>query len=130
MTFLGDCDATPPEDVETATHLYRIAHEAVHNALHHAAPDHVWVQLSHTGNLVDLSVWDDGPGMDERPRQTGLGLHLMQCRADVIGADLRIGRAPRGGTLVRCLWTPRNGANGSSNESGHHRPPLSSPVRA
>jgi len=130
MTFLGDRDAAPPEDVETATHLYRIAHEAVHNAVHHAAPDHVWVQLSHTDNLVDLSVWDDGPGMDERPTQTGLGLHLMQCRADVIGADLRIGRAPRGGTLVRCLWTPRNGANGSSNESGHHGPPLSSPVRA
>jgi signal transduction histidine kinase len=130
MTFLGDCNATSPDDVETATHLYRIAHEAVHNALHHAAPDHVWVQLSHTEDLVDLSVWDDGPGIDEGPTQTGLGLHLMQCRADVIGADLRIGRAPRGGTLVRCLWTPRNGANGSSSGSGHLRPPPSSPVRA
>ncbi|PEN12926.1 hypothetical protein CRI94_13060 [Longibacter salinarum] len=109
--YLGDPFEERPDDVETATHLYRIAYEALNNALHHANANHVWIDLSAAGDILELSIWDDGRGISNGTSSGGLGLHLMQCRADVIGAELKVMPAPRGGTLVRCLWQNRCTSN-------------------
>src|SRR5262249_154993 len=91
-----------------AIHLYRIAQEAVANAVRHARCGAIEVTLlrDDSGALV-LSVSDDGVGIAEgaeapAPRH-GMGLHSMQYRAEAIGAWLSITARDGGGTLVRCV---------------------------
>ncbi len=91
------------EDNETATHLYRIAQEAVSNALKHGAAGHVRICLSSDDKRVTLSVQDDGKGISPSARRSkGMGLKTMQYRASLIGAALSIAAVKAGGTLVTC----------------------------
>lgn len=91
----------------TATALYRIAQEAVTNALRHAEAGRVLVRLEATEDGIELMVRDDGTGgPGEQPparRGRGLGLRLMAMRAERIGGTLDIASAPGRGTTVRCL---------------------------
>ena len=86
-----------------ATQLYRIAQEASANALKHARPSSVVIELVRHKRLTRLMISDDGHGMPPDPRPQGLGLRLMKYRAGVIGGVLRIERPTRGGTRVSCL---------------------------
>jgi PAS domain S-box-containing protein len=93
------------QDNATATHLFRIAQEAVHNAIKHGQPRHIVLSLSHH-DRVALSIADDGVGIPPADKRApGAGLRIMAYRARVIGADLRIDPAPNGGTLVQCVLT-------------------------
>jgi PAS domain S-box-containing protein len=98
-----DCpEPVPVADNLTATHLYLIAQEAVHNAIKHALAGDVRIGLRSDGNLI-LTVKDNGIGMPDRPTGAqGLGLRIMRNRAAIVGATLRISRAEPHGTLVRC----------------------------
>lgn len=88
---------------ETASHLYHIASEAVANAVQHADPNAITLRLRACDDQLLLTVRDDGTGIPEHTESNpGAGLHLMDARADVIGADFEIGPADEGGTLVRC----------------------------
>ncbi len=89
-----------------AIHLYRIAQEAVANAVRHAHCTAIEVLLHRTASALVLEVRDDGTGLPTAPapRSPGMGLHSMSHRADAIGAFLTI--SPRdngdtGGTVVR-----------------------------
>lgn len=94
-----------PLGEDVAVHLYRIAQEAVHNAIKHAHPDHIEVALHSADHVIVLAVHDDGVGIaSDSARQGGLGLHIMQYRVRLIGAALRISAGPEGGTVVRCTW--------------------------
>ncbi|NBB75156.1 MAG: PAS domain S-box protein [Bacteroidetes bacterium] len=88
---------------DVAARLYRIAHEAVINAVQHGQPDAVTIRLEVVDDQLVLTVRDDGVGLpaDLEP-DDGWGLHLMQYRAELIGARLRAEPAETGGTLVRC----------------------------
>lgn len=89
-------------DSSTATHLYRIAQEAVTNALKHAKPEHILIELGvENGHLV-LKVADDGCGFDPPTSKTGMGLKTMQYRAGLIGGNLSIAPVENGGTLLAC----------------------------
>jgi signal transduction histidine kinase len=82
---------------------YRIAQEALHNALRHAHAMRVVVRLSRDGGSVALSVSDDGAGFDaSAPEGTGrrLGLASMRERARVVGARLEVSSLPGSGTTV------------------------------
>ena len=84
--------------------VLRIAHEALHNALHHAQAKHVSVRLTHPPGAVVVEVRDDGVGFEpERPelRSRHLGLTSMEERAREIGGRLEIHSAPGAGTTVR-----------------------------
>ena len=90
-------------DNATATHLYRIAQEAVTNALKHGKAKAIRIRLEKEDHQVVLRIEDDGVGLPEQPRKGGgMGLHLMQYRADIIGALFDIRRGADGGTVVTC----------------------------
>ena len=87
-----------------AGHLYRIAQEAVNNALKHAAPQEIRIGLERRNGAVVLEVDDDGDGLPERPARkgNGIGLEVMRHRAQIAGGSLEIGSAPAGGTRISC----------------------------
>lgn len=99
----------PIQDPEIALHMYRVAQEAVHNAVRHGKPSRVEVTLSTKSGKTRLSVADNGIGLPEGVEQRGggLGLRTMQYRAQTIGATLSITPRKGGGTQVCCeLPTP------------------------
>lgn len=81
-----------------ASHLYRIAQEAVNNAAKHAGASRVTIRLARKEGTLLLEVSDDGKGLGGK--QTGLGLGVMQHRARLIGGDLQI--ASKRGVKVTC----------------------------
>lgn len=86
----------------TATHLYRIAQEALTNALKHAHPRHILIALESDHGQPNLMVADDGIGFNLSEKNEGMGLKIMQYRASLIGAKLTISPVDTGGTLVAC----------------------------
>jgi signal transduction histidine kinase len=94
----GDEPRLPPA---VAEHAYRIAAEAITNAVRHADAMHVAVELRTTDGRVLIGVRDDGRGLDTTNRE-GAGLASMRARAAAVGADLEIAGGPDGhGTEVR-----------------------------
>ena len=86
-----------------AIHLYRVAQEAVSNALRHARARRIEISLTANGRSVTLAVNDNGTGIPrQRPSRKGLGLQIMHYRAEVIGGSLIVQRNPQGGTSVVC----------------------------
>jgi signal transduction histidine kinase len=83
--------------------LYRIAQEALNNALKHAQARSVTVQLCHEGGTVTLEITDDGLGFDQTvpAGRAGFGLQTMEERAARLGGRLTIDSTPGQGTRVR-----------------------------
>ena len=79
--------------------LYRIAQEALHNALKHAEAENIWIRLERMPGGVRLSLDDDGKGLDEEPVY-GLGLSSMASRAETLGGVLKLVHRARGGLRV------------------------------
>ncbi|MBM4018294.1 MAG: PAS domain S-box protein, partial [Planctomycetes bacterium] len=99
-------------DAAAATNLYHIVQEAVNNATKHACAKHLWIRLARADGAVHLSVEDDGVGLpDEAERAKGMGLRIMQYRADLLGASLRLERPEQGGTRVVCSFPEKGGSN-------------------
>lgn len=92
----------PIGDAESATHLYYIASEAIHNAVRHARPNQIVISLEQGETTLTLRVRDDGIGLSNVVHSTGVGIRIMKYRADLIGARLIIESAPEGGVLVTC----------------------------
>lgn len=91
------------DDPHLANHLFRIAQEGVNNAVKHAAASRITLSLADRGSDFELCVCDDGKGFRRRAKHEGLGLHIMQYRADAMKGTLRIGPGPAGGTRVECV---------------------------
>ncbi|HEX9785667.1 MAG TPA: PAS domain S-box protein [Opitutaceae bacterium] len=87
-----------------AGHLFRIAQEAVNNALRHGNAREVRIALLAADGCLKMRVIDDGCGFDPSKRSPrSLGLDLMQHRATVLGADLNITSEPGRGVVVECV---------------------------
>ena len=96
-------------DVNAATHLYHIAREAVNNAIKHGRPSHVVIGLFAEDAEGTLSVQDDGEGISDAPsNHAGMGLNIMNYRANMIGGSLDIRKNFTGGTSVVCLFPLRS----------------------
>ncbi len=100
-----DESAQPFADNNVATHVYYIAHEAVHNAAKHARCSAIRINLSREAGGVRLTVTDNGKGYDPSPGHTGMGVRIMSYRAGRIGGVLTIDKATDSGTRV-CLDLP------------------------
>ncbi len=96
------------EDPETATQAYRIAQEAISNAIRHGNASRIVLRLDTTGEQIRLAIEDDGDGFPVAAPAAagGLGLHLMEHRAAMRGGQFRIRPRPRG-VHVECLF-PRS----------------------
>jgi two-component system CheB/CheR fusion protein len=99
------------QDDGIATNLYHIAQEAVHNALKHGHPASILIRLTTEHGRGTLLVKDDGSGIAEvREHSQGMGLHIMNYRAGMIGGALEVRPDPVRGTKVTCTFpvhTPR-----------------------
>lgn len=98
----------PVANNRTATQLYRIAREAVANAVTHGQARNVEIALAIDERETVLTVRDDGTGLRRRNEHgPGMGMRIMRYRADLIGGRLEIASPEAGGTTVICrLPTP------------------------
>ena len=86
------------------THFYRIAQEAVSNAIRHGRARNVVISLAGSGKQIMLSVTDDGAGLSADARaKKGMGLRIMDYRAAMIGATFDIHNLPAGGARAVCV---------------------------
>lgn len=120
----------PIHDAQIAGHLFRIAQEAVGNAIKHGHAKEIVITLEASNAGKILRVNDDGLGIAPLQRANrGMGLRIMSYRAEVIGAKLDIRRADEGGTVVTCV-IPADGSSRNGQieiENTHSR---RSPARA
>jgi len=92
-------------DDAVATHLYYIAREAVNNAIKHGHARHITIRLAADDDQGVLAIEDDGYGIGKIPSvNKGMGLHLMNYRARMVGGSLEVQPAIAGGTVVTCLF--------------------------
>jgi signal transduction histidine kinase len=97
-----ECEEAPPIDDEAiSTHLYRIAQEAVSNAVKHGAAKKVRIQLTRAA----LTITDDGSGLREPLPSEGMGMRIMRYRAEMAGGTLSV-RNGRKGVIVTCQFHP------------------------
>ncbi|MDB6089249.1 MAG: hypothetical protein JWN85_2033 [Gammaproteobacteria bacterium] len=87
-----------------ASHVYRIVQEALTNVVRHSRASEVAIRIETSAGELRLKVEDNGSGFPEMPTElaAGLGLKIMRYRAQMLGGDLAIASAPRGGASVRC----------------------------
>jgi signal transduction histidine kinase len=94
--------------------LFRIAQEAVTNAIRHGHPTRIDIRVSYDERQVTLTVADDGCGFDAEAHTTAradhehFGLVTMRERAEHVGGGLRIESAPGTGTTVYAVAGLRN----------------------
>ncbi len=89
------------DDLQLVT--YRVAQEALSNAVRHADAEHIRVRLMLTGDGLELRVSDDGDGIIDTESEPGLGIAGMRERALLVGGRLEIESQPGLGTRVRLL---------------------------
>ena len=90
-------------DLAAATHLYRIAQEAVSNAFKHGKAKDVTIELDCEPDRVTLSVKDNGVGFSrEAANNKGMGLRIMRYRAGMLAGTLSVEPGGGGGTSVVC----------------------------
>jgi signal transduction histidine kinase len=94
------------DDEAVATQLFLLAQEAVTNAVKHAQPQTITIGVVTGAEDLELTVLDDGHGMELAPRGAGgMGLEIMRYRAKSIGASFEVGTGETGGVRVRARWS-------------------------
>jgi signal transduction histidine kinase len=100
---LFECEDAPPIDDEAiSTHLYRIAQEAVSNAVKHGFAKKVLIRLTRTA----LTITDNGCGLLEPLQSEGMGMRIMRYRAEMAGGTLSVCNGRRKGVIVTCQFQP------------------------
>ena len=101
---VGECADVPLHTPEVSMHLYRIAQEAVANAVKHSGATEIRISMKLADDALELRVEDNGNGIPATAnlRGEGMGLRTMHYRAQALQARLSIEQRPQGGTLVSC----------------------------
>ncbi len=102
-----DCELKADPNVELAPEvylqLYRIIEESVANVRRHAGATALQIGIERRENCLDVSIRDNGRGFDmARTEEAGLGLQIMRCRAEKIGAEFNVESIPHTGTTISC----------------------------
>ena len=136
--FSISCDFTvrgrlPELPANTTMQLYKIAQEAVSNAIKHGKASEVWIDLLQSNDSLLLTIRNDGtPFSPPANAKNRMGLRIMNYRANTIGATLEIKPAEKSGTVVNCALPLKNGHRSSGqNHGGVPRAtvPCADPVR-
>ncbi len=90
------------DDGALTNHLYRIAQEAVMNALKSGHARRIHIRLFERDNKIMLSIADNGIGIGNVAMRKGMGIKMMEYRARVIQGKIKFRSRPNGGTLVVC----------------------------
>lgn len=89
-----------PSGPDVAINLFRIAQEAVNNAIKHGAASRISIRTQVTDDGSAMEIADNGRGLSGQGEHGGLGMHTMQYRATMVGARLYFSVSPMGGTSV------------------------------
>jgi len=92
-------------DLETA--VYRIAQEALTNAIKHGHAEHAAIELSEDDSIITVVVRDDGSGFDPLAQTSGFGLMGMRERAELLEGTIDVQSAPGGPTTVTATFPVR-----------------------
>jgi signal transduction histidine kinase len=104
-------DDLHPVSSDSVVHLFRIAQEAVTNAIRHSSASSIRISLKNSTAGLELDVWDNGRGIPVAPTPVGgMGMHIMRHRAKMIGAAFSVISAP-GSTRIQIVL-PRQCAEG------------------
>ncbi|HEY5956946.1 MAG TPA: sensor histidine kinase, partial [Polyangiaceae bacterium] len=94
-----------PIDADVALHVYRIAQEALNNAIKHGQASEVMVSLKRPTLLATLTVKDNGKGfVVGSDTAGGMGLGIMRYRAHMVGGTLDVESQPSGGSTITCRF--------------------------
>ena len=114
------CECDDPvliNDVNLSTHLYHVAQEAVNNAIKHGRANHIVIRLAASSDSGTLTIRDDGVGFPNTPlKDSGMGLHIMRYRANMIGGTLQIEPDESGGAKVECTFPMKEQTPASREE--------------
>ena len=103
-TIEGDSDV-PISNRTVVNHLFRLAQEAINNSVKHGKAKRVVIGLHTVADKAVLTIRDNGVGLTTGPAQSkGLGLRIMNYRAQRIGAVFDIRPAQGAGTVVTCSF--------------------------
>ena len=122
MNIDGEVDAIA---TDIGNHLYRIAQEAMANAVRHGKATHLEVTLGRNGDFYRMSITDNGTGFkgQANPDGTGLGLRSMTARTRFIGGDIQYDTQRETGTRVTVQWPV-------VRQDNAHRRQRTSPIRS
>jgi signal transduction histidine kinase len=110
----------PAREHSAELHVFRIAQEAIRNAVRHGGATHILVTLASHGQAHRLTIIDNGNGFDPakvRSTTTGRGLRLMGYRANMIGGQFAVESRPGRGARIACFFT-----SPPSHENDSHHP--------
>jgi signal transduction histidine kinase len=106
-------NATSVQDPTMAKHLYRIAQEAVTNAVKHGKATNIRIELASDEEKSVLTVKNDGKSFPKvSTNKEGLGLKIMDYRARTIGGSLHVHSSPEGGTVATVIFPHRLTSSG------------------
>jgi PAS domain S-box-containing protein len=97
---LARCDETLIPEPGAATHIFYIAREAACNAIKHGNAENIRMAISTDENAAELEIHDDGCGLSNERKGTGMGIRIMHYRARRIGAKLSVQPDTVSGTRV------------------------------
>jgi len=108
---------TGPADSSMAIHLYRIAQEAVNNAMKHAEATDIRIRLESCAEGLRLEISDNGVGLPASQGSSGMGLRVMDFRARLIGGHVEITSTPGKGVRIVCVCPDSEPASATSFSS-------------
>ncbi len=108
-------------DPAVAQHLYRIAQEALSNAVRHAHASRITVELRGSNGELILLVEDDGAGLPPELPTGGMGLRTMAYRTHMMDGDFTVESAPGGGTRLTCCVPRSSETLAAQHNSGDER---------
>ncbi len=108
-------------DPSASTHLYRIAQEAVNNALKHGRAKNIRISLLGDNETGTLRIENDGASLPASAgNDSGMGMQIMNYRASMIGGSLKVESGGRQGVTIRCQF-PLTRSAGKTTRAGHDR---------
>lgn len=99
--FQGDLALTIAS-AHAAQHLFRVAQEAINNALRHGKATRITIALASDAAALVLTITDNGTGLGQREQSSGIGIRIMNHRLSSIGGTFALAPGANGGVCVTC----------------------------